>query len=192
MIENNPSNVSAAFEMLLEEIEAEIDFVNGIGAKAFGDSDHEKAKEALGRADQLTGLRGRVAKLRNEWIEMEVSGKRDEDEETRVQRRKHRKIRSGARTPEAAYYTPILQTLVEMGGSGRVADVLEKVEKRMKSVLNDVDYQQLSTNPDPRWRNTAQWARNTMVQDGRLRSDSQRGVWEISDKGREMLREAND
>jgi hypothetical protein len=25
MIENNPSNVSAAFEMLLEEVEAEID-----------------------------------------------------------------------------------------------------------------------------------------------------------------------
>ena len=35
MIENNPTNVSWAFEMLLEEVEAEIDFVNGVGLKAF-------------------------------------------------------------------------------------------------------------------------------------------------------------
>jgi hypothetical protein len=33
MIENNPSNVSSAFEMLLEEVEAEIDFVNGVGPR---------------------------------------------------------------------------------------------------------------------------------------------------------------
>ena len=31
MIENNPSNVSSAFEILLEEVEAEIDFVTRIG-----------------------------------------------------------------------------------------------------------------------------------------------------------------
>jgi len=46
MIENNPSNVSSAFEMLLEEVEAEIDFVNGVGAKAFEGRDQDKAKEA--------------------------------------------------------------------------------------------------------------------------------------------------
>jgi len=33
MIENNPTNVSSAFEMLLEEIEAEIDFVNNVGPR---------------------------------------------------------------------------------------------------------------------------------------------------------------
>jgi len=30
MIENNPTNVEAAFEMFLEEIEAESDFVDGM------------------------------------------------------------------------------------------------------------------------------------------------------------------
>jgi len=35
MIQNNPTNVSAAFEMLLEEVEAEIEFFNEIGKKAF-------------------------------------------------------------------------------------------------------------------------------------------------------------
>ena len=44
MIENNPANVSSAFEILLEEVEAEIDFVNTIGAGAFSGRDYEKAK----------------------------------------------------------------------------------------------------------------------------------------------------
>ena len=35
MIENNPSNVSSGFEMLLEEVEAEIDFFICIGSRAF-------------------------------------------------------------------------------------------------------------------------------------------------------------
>jgi hypothetical protein len=35
MIENNPTNVSAAFEILLEEVETEIDFSDRTGAKAF-------------------------------------------------------------------------------------------------------------------------------------------------------------
>jgi len=34
MIENNPTNVSAAFEILLEEVETEIDFIDRVGANA--------------------------------------------------------------------------------------------------------------------------------------------------------------
>ena len=70
MIENNPTNVSSAFEMLLEEVEAEIDFVNGVGAKAFGGRDYDKAKEALERSGTLTAFRDRVAALRKEWEEL--------------------------------------------------------------------------------------------------------------------------
>jgi len=67
MIENNPSSVSSAFEMLLEEIEAEIDFVNGVGARAFEGRGNDKAREALARSDLLTALRDKVARLRSEW-----------------------------------------------------------------------------------------------------------------------------
>lgn len=46
MIENDPTNVVAAFEILLEEIETEIEFVNRVGAKAFEARDYERAREA--------------------------------------------------------------------------------------------------------------------------------------------------
>ena len=44
-----------------------------------------------------------------------------------------------------------------------------------------------NTELNHRWRNAAQWARQSMIYDGYLKSDSPRGVWEVSDKGREFL-----
>jgi restriction endonuclease Mrr len=81
--------------------------------------------------------------------------------------------------------------LEQMGGSGKVAEVLERVGKAMKSTLKPVDYDPLASGPDnPRWRNAAQWARNSMIRDGLLKADSSRGVWEISDKGRQTLKDS--
>jgi len=111
-----------------------------------------------------------------------------EDEETKAQRRDLGRLRKGLRTPEAAYYRPILEVLAEMGGSGETGEVLDRVGRKMKGLLKDVDFDPLASGPDnPRWRNAAQWARNAMVREGLLKADSPRGVWQISDKGREML-----
>lgn len=45
MSENNPSNVSSGFEMLLDEVEAEIDFFMHIGFRAFESRDFSKGYE---------------------------------------------------------------------------------------------------------------------------------------------------
>lgn len=191
MIENNPTNVFSAFEMLLEEVETEIDFVNGVGSKAFEARDYDKAKEALERAGTLAAFRDKVAGLRKEWRELAAVAETQEDDETKTDRRHLGRLRRGLRTSEAEYYRPILQVLVEMEGSGVVADVLERVGEKMKPVLKDVDYDPLSSDPNnPRWRNAAQWARNSMVKEGLLNTDSPRGVWEISQSGRDYLQQS--
>lgn len=161
-----------------------------MGAKAFEDRAYDKAKEALERSGTLTAFRDRIATLRKEWEQMTAAAERDEDDETRSKRHNLGKLRKGMRTPESAYYQPILLVLDQMGGGGKVAEVLERVSKIMKPVLKDVDYQPLASNPDnPRWRNAAQWARNSMVNEGLLKDDSPHGVWEITDAGRKMLKE---
>ena len=191
MIENNPTNVSSAFEMVLEEVEAEIDFVNSVGARAFESRDYDKAKEALERSGVLITFRDKIASVRKEWGTLAAAAEREEDEETRAERRNLGKLRKGQRTPETEYYVPILQVLEETGGSAKVADILERLGEIMKPVLKDVDYDPLASGPDnPRWRNAAQWARHSMVKDGLLKDDSPRGVWEITDKGRAMLAES--
>lgn len=40
------------------------------------------------------------------------------------------RARKGKKTPDRAYRMPILETLIEMGGSGRVKDVLDKVGEK--------------------------------------------------------------
>jgi restriction endonuclease Mrr len=59
----------------------------------------------------------------------------------------------------------------------------------MKSILKAVDYQMLPSGNDIRWHNTAQWERYTLIQEGLLKSESPRGIWEISDKGQKILKE---
>jgi len=188
MIENNPTNVEAAFEMLLEEIEAEIDFVTNIGSKAFEKRDLDRAREALEHAGKLTAFRDKTATLRKEWTtisELEID---EEEQRERTERQNLGRLQRGVTTREEAYFKPILQVLNEMGGSGQVKQVLDGVGVIMKPILKDVDYEPLASSPDnPRWRNAAQWARQSMIYDGLLKSDSPRGLWEISEKGRKFL-----
>jgi len=190
MMVNNPTNVVAAFEMLLEEMEAEIDIVDRIGAKAFETHNYDRVREALARVGQFTALRDKVAGLRKDWdtlAAVEVA-EEEEDEEARAARRNLGRLRRGLRTPEVTFYQPILRALVDLGGSARMGDVVAKVEQYMKGVLKDVDYQPLASDPDnPRWRNTAAWARQYMVNASLLKANSPHGYWEISEAGRRAL-----
>lgn len=189
MIENIPTSVVAAFEMLLEEIEAEIDFVNRVGAEAFEGRDYNKAKQALERASQVSGFRDKADELRQEWEALFSSDADDESSEELEERRNLGRLRRGLRTREEAYYQPILQALQERGGTAQMSDVLDHVRKAMKGTLRDVDYDPLASDPEmPRWRNAAQWARNSLVKKGLMKSNSRRGVWEVSAKGIQWLR----
>jgi hypothetical protein len=99
-------------------------------------------------------------------------------------RRDPGRLKRGLRTPEDTFRLPILQTLVKMGGSGKVRDVLAHVEEVMCDQLTEADYQTPPSTPNTaRWYNTAQWARNTKVNEGLIRSDSPRGTWQITAEG---------
>jgi len=98
-----------------------------------------------------------------------------------------RVVSKGEKTPRQAFRIPILEALVELGGKGKTDEILEKVERKMKHILKSVDYEKLPSGVMIRWQNTAQWERYIMVQDGLLRSDSPKGIWEITEKGRKFL-----
>ena len=98
------------------------------------------------------------------------------------------RLARGLRTSEAEFVLPILRALDELGGSATIQKVLEKVGAAMNGQFRDVDYQPLKSDPGhPRWNNTAQWTRNTMVVEGLLKSNSPRGIWEMTGAGRKHL-----
>jgi restriction system protein len=190
MKQNVPTNVTAAFELLLEEIEEEIELVNQAGAKAFVEGQYDRVDAARQQAGALTAYRRKLVELRREWQTLSTAFDvaADEDEQQKASRRDLGRLQRGVRTPEETFRRPILQVLADLGGSGKVRDVLTQVEKMVRAELSEADYQHLPSTPNtPRWYNTAQWARNSMVQEGLLRDDSPRGTWEISEAGRRFL-----
>lgn len=183
MAETSRSDVSTAFAMLLGEIQAEVDATNAEGARAFGAGDYAAVDAARRQAGALGAFRDKVVALSREWAAMADAG-------SAAGRRNLGRLHRGQRTPEGAYRIPILRVLVGMGGRGRTQEVLERVFALMQPSLRDVDLRPLSSDPEmPRWRNAARWSRNEMRKEGLLRADSPRGTWEISEAGREYLRQ---
>jgi len=178
-------NVHGAFELLIESLEEEVNFINNTGASAFQRGDYSAVDTLRARVDGITALREKVLALRVEWERMMPPAEEPEDDGDPVSRRDLGRISRGVRTPNQAFEVPILTALVTLGGRGRMADVLAKVEQLMRDRLTEVDFQPLRSDPDSvRWRNTAQWTRFTLVQHGDLRDDSPRGIWEITEQGR--------
>jgi nucleotide-binding universal stress UspA family protein len=88
------------------------------------------------------------------------------------------------------YRIAILESLVELGGKEATEQVLRRVKEKLEKmgVLRPEDYRDVPSGSEERWRNTARWERFSLVLMGLLRHDSPRGIWEITDAGREWLR----
>jgi hypothetical protein len=94
----------------------------------------------------------------------------------------NRRIERGDRTPQEDFRQPILQALYEGGGSEKTSEVLDRVGDMLANKLKKSDRAKLS-HGEVRWRNTAQWERNEMVEEGLLKKNSPRGLWELTEKG---------
>lgn len=172
------NEVIIAFEVLLEEIETAVDTLNKMGAVAFEKGDYEKAKELLIRGSQMTLFREKVLGLQKEWKNL------FEPMPKKSRRKIKERLKKGMRTPEDFFREPILIALYELGGSASISEVLDKVFNKVGNQLNQYDLQPLPSDPQSiRWRNTAQWCRNTLVKEGLMKADSPRGIWELSEEG---------
>ena len=186
-------DVSAALHLLGESLHGEVQRINTEGAQAMQAGDYDTAQAVLDFAKRLTAFRGRVNALGTEWQELEdLRDKASAEVQQIVSKRFFGKTKKGETTPNLDYCRPLLEVLVEMGGSGKTKEVLDRLGRKMKPTLKPKDYEPHESNAKQiRWRNTAQWARNLMVNsDGRMKNTSPRGVWEISEAGREWLKKA--
>lgn len=92
----------------------------------------------------------------------------------------------GSVLPVHGYWVPILRFLDEAGGSAPSTEVIDGLESRMKDMLTPLDFEPLRSG-ETRWRNRARFARLRMKERGYLSDTSHRGVWEITNLGREYL-----
>ncbi|PJB33945.1 MAG: hypothetical protein CO107_14390 [Deltaproteobacteria bacterium CG_4_9_14_3_um_filter_51_14] len=192
MTEHDTGDVPGAFEMLLEEVDAEISLIKKLATTATEKGEFETAKEAITKAEKDTAFRKRVSDLLEEWNEqLAPFGSLPENASEggkKISRRDLGKLKKGLRTRHDEFYRPILQALMDLGGSAKMRNVLDRVAELMKNKLKPVDHEPLPSDPEAiRWRNTAQWARYILVKNKLLKSDSPHGIWEITPEGSTWL-----
>lgn len=81
------------------------------------------------------------------------------------------------------FFSPIIEVLKELGGSGRPSEVRNAIAKQLN--ISEQDRTELLSGGAPRFDNQVAWARFYLVKAG-LVDSSKRGVWSLSDKGREI------
>ncbi len=171
------NEVGIAFEILLEEIEEVANSLNEQGAEAFKSGNYDLARMAIEEATRLADFREKVKTLQKEWETLAV---RKIKSSKRHKRKVGEKLKRGLRTPEDEFRIPIIEALKELGGKAKMSEVLDLVEEKMKEKLTKYDYEPLPSTPKSvRWKNTAQWCRNTLVREGILKNDSPHGIWEL-------------
>ena len=191
---NGNEDVGTALTLLRDALGEDERRLRTEGAQAMQAGNYDTARSVVDFAKRLLTFQKRVAELEREWADLEsIRDRATPEVQQIVSKRFFGRKPSGEVTPHDDFCRPILEVLVELSGKGRTRHVLDKVGERMKTILKPKDYERhLSTAKQIRWRNTAQWARNTMVnKDGRMKKDSPNGIWEISDAGREWLRKAS-
>jgi restriction system protein len=92
----------------------------------------------------------------------------------------------GARIPRKAYELPLLKSLVELGGSIKLGKQLyDIVAEKMGFAGKEIDYDPVRARQT--WIYDLQWVATKLRERGQM-DGSQRGIWKITEKGRERVR----
>lgn len=177
-------------EILKQQAEPLVDSVNSVLRRVLN----------LSRASQLP-LFFEIEQIGEEGLAVVRHVEADEAPQaaaTPSRRQKQRKRRGKTELPRApkgslleerAYWKPILSVLEDSpNGSAHARDVVRQVGELIGDRLTSLDREQLASG-GLRWHTRVMFARLRMKDAGLLRKDSQRGVWEISDLGRQALAE---
>lgn len=153
------------------EVDEEVMAAIGEGAEAFVDSPNDVLRRRLGLQETA---RPSCALLPLRRAPSYSSGRGSERAQT------------GELLPMAEYELPLLRALSQLGGSGPRWKVKDAVESMLADRLREADRQRLQ-NGEERWSNRLGFARLRAVERGHIRSDSQRGIWELAEAGIERL-----
>ena len=182
-------NINVAFDILLDGLDT-------ILIDLFQRSEQLNNKDIFSQANKFTTeidsireIQAKLLALREEWSQINLSTPSEELKQISISDQKPTyPLKPGLRTPNRAFQLPLLVALIQLGGSGTVQAILDRVHQMMKDQLNEFDYQSLPSDPKSvRWENTVRWARNRLVEEGHLASNSPHGIWEITEAGRKHV-----
>ncbi|HWR64912.1 MAG TPA: winged helix-turn-helix domain-containing protein, partial [Bellilinea sp.] len=174
------------FDILGSSITKELEKVQQLGAEYFMAGEALKARDTAAHLEKIKGLGLGFQTLRSQYMNLIPNLVLDEvsDGDTKWNQR----TPDGMLTPYEKFRLPTLTVLSEMGGRARAFQVMDRVGKLMVEILNKADREIMITSKEPHWRNRNRWARQDMVEEGLLEAHPGQGIWQITEKGREYLR----
>jgi hypothetical protein len=182
--------VKIAIELLLEEVGRIYDMLYQEAQKAVAIHDIDRSQHILEICKKVKAFKEKVENLKSEWQAIFNGVVYTPTKNGSCRKKKNRsRLKRGLRTPEKKFILPILEALIELGGEAHAKDVLERVHAKMENILNSYDYEDLSSNNQKRWENTALWVKYRMVKEGFLDRNVPRGVWRITEKGRKFYQD---
>jgi hypothetical protein len=161
------------------EIDDELMALLKSNAEPFVDTPNSVLRRMLGLAPSKNGD-GPVSD------EPAVSRPRQTRKRGRRTRRDVARPQPGTILPDEDYELPLLSILDARGGRAPTREVLDELGERLSDQLLPADYESLATG-DIRWRNRAQFVRLRLIDRGDMVKGSPRGLWEITDQGRDRL-----
>lgn len=181
-------NMNAAFEFLLEELEAELAHMENVAGRALQTHRHDWAREFSELATVVTDFRNEVRNLQKQWQERAAWIEESEDKfGVAAEWRAASRYVQEPRTPLADYFDPLLQAIHRLGDAARTEELARALPELMQGVLTDADRQPLAALPRiPRWRNALVWALRDMVADGWLEpaaAGTPADVWRATEGG---------
>ena len=177
----NSYEVINSFDRLLAELERVIPDLNAQMGELTAQKNYDRAQAVLDKAKRVIDFQQKVKALRQEWQSLDLQVPTPKPQ-PRPQ------PEPGPQTPQAAFRIPILQALVNLGGSAHCRKVFSGLERSMD--FTKADWLTMPSNDNEiRWKNAARWERLSMVKEGLLASESHYGIWEITSKGRKYLEE---
>ena len=182
MDNNDSPDVRRVLAAMRKEIQKEVKVASKALAQAFETQSYERIHEVSGRVVQLETMANQASGLQANWNSL--FGGKDENGLRRM-----KPVKSGPLTPKKAYFKPILEALVSLGGAGKPADVIDLVYEKMKADLTEADRNTTEGgNPAyPRWKTASYSTRSLLIKEELLKANSPKGVWEISVKGRNYV-----
>ncbi len=87
---------------------------------------------------------------------------------------------------EKSIHLPLLKVISDAGGELSVSEAIKGVEAYFPE-LGEADKLEILQSGGKRWANRVQWARWQLVEEGYLDEKSPRGIWRITEKGKQYL-----
>ena len=120
------------------------------------------------------------------WKALRVNHLQIEEPKHATKAIKTRSRAIGELTPNSEFWKPILNILIEKGGSASRPDVHELLKKRLQDKLKPGD-KELNNDGTVKWEKQVDFQRFAMTKQGLLREESPWGTWEITEIGRQWV-----